>query len=83
MLLIGHLIALVESSPSQNNTIESIMQTTKPYQGPMIFHVLSNPDKYHSMNRLKPQEFMQILTEEDITEYIEGVGSNEALFMVS
>ena len=48
--------------------------------GPYCFNIMRDPN---SVNAIDPLTFNKQLTNEDICEYIEGVGSNSALVMVS
>lgn len=45
-----------------------------------MFYLLSNPDTLR--DKFKP-EFSKLITIEEIGDYIQGVSSNQALFMVS
>ena len=82
MILIGHTLSMIKSQ-SNLKDLNNTLTTTKPYMNPLIFHQISNPSLYFPSDLYNPLTYFTALTDDDITDYIEGVGSNQALFMVS
>jgi hypothetical protein len=79
--LTGHILTL---SKSYLPTFDpSTILLARPYQTPFIFHMLSNITRYSDETFFKPLDFFTSLTDDDIAEYIEGVESNQAFYMVS
>jgi hypothetical protein len=54
-----------------------------PWLGPAVFKVIGECDRYADRWGEKVAEAMVRVTDDEIAEYIEGVGSNQAFFMVS
>jgi flagellar motility protein MotE (MotC chaperone) len=55
----------------------------RPWLGPAVFRVLSDRERYAEKWTDKVAEAMTKMSDDDIAEYIEGVGSNQAFFMIS
>ncbi|CDW89477.1 UNKNOWN [Stylonychia lemnae] len=76
-LLMGYL--LISKDQSLLEVIEPHLKQ-KPYLGPYVFHIVANleiiQDKFS-------EEMCDLINDEDIADYIEGVGSNQALYTVS
>ena len=76
-LLIGYLLL---ARGHLSDFFESRFRSERPWLGPYVFYVLTNldliKDKFSGLGE-------KLTDEEDIAEYIEGVGSDQALFMVS
>ena len=76
-LLIGFILLSKDSEVV--NLIEPEL-IKRPFLGPFMFYIMSNleiiKDKFST-------ELTDLISDEDIGEYIEGVGSNQALYMVS
>ena len=52
----------------------------KPYLGPYVFYIMSNTEILRDKFK---EEYCNLISDDDIGAYIDGVGSNQALYMVS
>eukprot|EP00347_Sterkiella_histriomuscorum_P005379 403356837 len=76
-LLVGYFF--VSKDPYILQQFEPLLRQ-KPYLGPLVFYIMTNLDL---IQEKFDSQFDSMLTDEDIADYIEGVGSDQALFMVS